>query len=566
MPDSRTLTSKQAMAVAAKLDVEGNPAQAEDIYRRILQQQPAFHPAYHSLALLAYRHDKLKIAAELLESAVTLNGEVAVYHRDRGEICRRIGRLEDAVRHARRAVALDPDNPEGHYNLGLALADREDAAAALASYEQAVSLAPNHGPALNNMGSVLEEKEREADAERAYRQAIAINPNHSEALNNLGSLLSKTGRIEEARSLFERSLAIDPLSVASQHNLSGLRKYSPDDPYMAVLESMAPGAGRMPMPERAQYYFTYGKALDDCGRHDEAFAAFAEGNRLKKPEMPDIEAQGARQVDAIIRQFTPERIAALGGRGIDDRTPVFIVGMPRSGTSLIEQILASHAQVYGAGELKDMHRVIESALGVSKERSFLTALEDLDSIDFAALGTRYVSGLEQRAPDALRVTDKMPANFHYLGFIHLALPNAKVIHSARDPMDSCLSCYTRLFNETMAFAYDQETLGRYYVGYMRMMDHWREVLPDDSILEMPYSDMVDDMEAQTRRMLDFIGLPWDDDCLKFYENDRPVRTASLAQVRKPIYKSSVAGWRRFEKHLGPLYDIVKDYREGLAPQ
>ena len=197
---------------------------------------------------------------------------------------------------------------------------------------------------------------------------------------------------------------------------------------------------------------------------------------------------------------------------------------------------------------------------MSPERPFADLASRLRAEDLDALGADYASRLRERSTDALRITDKMPADFHYLGLIYLALPNAKIIHSARDPMDSCLSCYTRLFNDTMAFTYDLGTLGRYYVRYMRLMQHWRNVLPDDFILEMPYADMVEDVEAQTRRMLDHINLPWDDNCLKFYDNDRPVRTASLAQVRKPIYKSSVAGWTRFEKQLQPLLDIVKDYR------
>lgn len=549
------------MALAGKLDGEGRLAEAEDLYRKVLDRLPDFHPAYHALALLAYRFDKLDVAVDLLESAVALAGDVAVYHRDRGEMCRRLGRLDEAVTEARRATELDPGHPEGHYNLGLALADRDDAKAALASYEQAVSLAPDHGQALNNMGSMLEEADREADAELAYRRAVTINPNHSEALNNLGSLLSKTGRIAEARELFEQSLTVNPTAVASHHNLSSLKKYTVGDPHLAALESMAPSAPSMPMPEKAQYYFTLGKALDDCGRYDEAFAAYAGANRLKKAEIPDPDAQGEAQVEAIIRHLDAERIASLADAGIADPAPVFIVGMPRSGTSLIEQILASHADVHGAGELKDLHQLITEVFEVAPGRSLAVALAEADPESFTSLGERYLAAVRERAPKARRITDKMPANFHYLGIIYLALPGAKIIHSARDPMDSCLSCFTKLFNETMAFAYDLETLGRYYDRYMRLMAHWRSVLPADFILEVPYADVVDDVEAQTRRMLEFLDLPWDDDCLKFYDNDRPVRTASLAQVRNPIYKSSVAGWKRFEKHLGPLNNIVKDHRQ-----
>ena len=560
MPSPQALSPQQAMSAGRKLESDGRLADAEAMYRRIVEQQPAFHPAYHALALLAHKFDKLELAAELLSSAIALAEDVPVYHRDRGEICRRIGRLDDAVREARRAVALNRNEPESHYNLGLALADQEDAAAALVSYQRAVSLNPKHGQALNNMGSVLEAEERETEAEASYRNAISIDPRHTEALNNLGSLLSKDGRIDEARDLFEQSLAVDPAAVTSHYNLSSLKRYRADDPHTAALESLAESADSLPMPERAQYHFTLGKARDDCGRYDEAFAAYSEGNRLKQAEVRDTDVQGERQVEAIISHFSPEFIAQSKGAGCPDEAPIFIVGMPRSGTSLIEQILASHAQVHGAGELKELHNVVGERLGVSPERPFAELASKLRPEDLDALGTEYANRLRERSADAARITDKMPANFHYLGLIYLALPNAKVIHSARDPMDSCLSCYTRLFNDTMAFTYDLGTLGRYYVRYMRMMRHWRDVLPDDFILEMPYEELVEDVEGQTRRMLEHIGLPWDDNCLKFYDNTRPVRTASLAQVRKPIYKSSVGGWKRFEQQLVPLLDIVKDYR------
>ena len=560
MSGPQKLSPQQAMAAARKHETEGRLADAEAIYRSTIEQLPAFHTAYHALALLAHKFEKLDIAADLLESAIAINGDIAVYHRDRGEICRRIGRLDDAVREARRSVALAPDEPEGHYNLGLALADQEDASAALASYEQAVSLNPEHGNALNNMGSMLESDERDADAEKAYRTAISINPRHTEALNNLGSMLSKTGRIDDARAFFEQSLEVDPAAVTSHYNLSALKRYTADDPHVAALESLATTAADLHMPELAQYHFTLGKARDDCARYDEAFVAYAEGNRLQHAELQHNDAVAERQVQAIIDHFHPNFIGEASNAGCPDETPVFIVGMPRSGTSLIEQILASHPQVHGAGELKDLHSVVGDRLGVSPQGSFAELASQMQPSDLQSLGASYVARLRERSADADRITDKMPANFHYLGLIFLALPNAKVIHSARDPMDSCLSCFTHLFNETMGFTYNLEALGRYYVRYARLMQHWQTVLPDDFILEMPYDGVVEDVEAQTRRMLDHLGLPWDDNCLKFYDNDRPVRTASLAQVRKPIYKSSVSGWKRFETQLQPLLDIVKDYR------
>jgi Sulfotransferase family len=327
-----------------------------------------------------------------------------------------------------------------------------------------------------------------------------------------------------------------------------------------VLESLAKTASALPLQERTELMFTLGKVRDDLGRYDAAFAAYAEGNRLKAGTLRFNEARTAQQAADIAKHFTAEVFERCRGAGNPDPTPVFIVGMPRSGTSLTEQILSSHSRVHGAGELKDFHRIVGEMAGLGTGAPFPQFVSTVSPAALTTVGDRYLESIHKLAPTALRITDKMPGNFNYLGLIALALPNAKVIHMIRDPMDSCLSCYTHLFSDTMEFAYDLGTLGRYYIQYTKLMSHWRAVLPEGFILDMRYADLVGDVEAQTRRMLDHIGLSWEDACLSFYENDRPVRTASLAQVRRPIYKSSVAGWKRFEKQLEPLLNIVKDYR------
>jgi hypothetical protein len=216
--------------------------------------------------------------------------------------------------------------------------------------------------------------------------------------------------------------------------------------------------------------------------------------------------------------------------------------------------------VYGAGELKDFHAIVCDLLKVTPETSFVEGMADLPDTAFVEMGRRYLEKLRDRSRDASRITDKMPANFYYLGLIRLALPGAKIIHTARDPMDSCMSCYSRLFNDTMDFSYDLQSLGEYYVRYHRLMQHWQAVLPAESLLTLRYEELVTDIEGHTRAMLKHIGLPWEDDCLEYYNNQRPVRTASLAQVREPVYQTSVGGWQRYHKQLQPLLDIVGDYR------
>ncbi len=534
--------------------------EAEAAYRRAVAADPEFHPAYHGLGLLAFRVGKLELATQLIGSAIALAPSVAIYHRDRGEICRRLGAKDEAEREARRASELAPNDPEAHYNLGLALADQERFADAIASYRRAIELDPRHGRAHNNLGSALEKLEDRAAAADAYRAAIAIDDAHMEAHNNLGSVLGWMGDVDGARRCYERALEIDPNSVSSHFNLSHMKRYESDDTAVPILEGLVKRAASLPETERIQLYFALGKMRDDLGDYARAFEAYATGNRLKAATIRHDEAGADRQLGNIIRTFTTTLIERLGSAGNPDPAPTFIVGMPRSGTSLMEQILASHPMVHGAGELKNLHRIVASTAAAAKKGPYPSFVESAAAEDLAVIGRRYADAVHDLAPDAERIVDKMPANFFYLGLIHLALPNAKIIHMVRDPMDSCLSCFTHLFSDTMEFTYDLATLGHYYVRYMKLMAHWRAVLPGSTVLDVRYADLVADVEGETRRVLDHMGLPWDDACLTFHDTERPVRTASLAQVRQPIYQSSVGGWRRFEKQLAPLMAIVEDYR------
>ncbi|HSH97378.1 MAG TPA: sulfotransferase [Methyloradius sp.] len=522
---------------------------------------PQFHPAYHTLGLIAYEVGKLPLAVELIQHAITLNPNVGLYYRNMGEMCRRLGWLDKAVAAGKRASELNPNDLDAHYNLGLALSDQSTWEASISAYRRALTLNPNHGLSWNNLGAALEKQGDLAQAEVAYARAVSINPQHHEAQNNLGALYSAQGRLEDACRCFEAAIKAEPNFTEAHFNLSSLKTYSEDDPHLVYLERNLGNIANMPAMAKIRYWFTLGKAREDVGHYDEAFAAYEQGNRLQHSLQTSDEARADTMLGQLKTVFSREFFAERTNVKGSEQSPIFIVGMPRSGTTLLEQILSSHPAVHGAGELINLHDVVMLAdrVGVGEQR-FPDFVTNIKAQDFAEMGAAYAKQIWELAPEADYITDKMPANFFYLGMIHLMLPNAKIIHAMRDPMDSCFSCYSRLFNDTMEFAYDQGTLGRYYVRYMDLMQHWHAVLPEGRILDLHYEELVADTEGQARRILDFVGLPWDKNCLNFHQNKRHVKTASVAQVRKPIYKTSVARWQRFSAHLQPLLEIVKDYR------
>ena len=537
--------------------------QQEQALRKRVEAFPTDHQAWHALGLLCFDDGRAEQAVHCLRQAIQASPTIALYHRNLGEILRRLGQVGPAIRSGSRACELDPSDVDAHYNLGLAHTDARDYPRAAAAYRSALALNDSHNLSWNNLGSALEQMGDKAGALSAYERAIAIHASHAEAQNNAGAIYTEQGRLDEASRAFEAAIHARPTFVEAHYNLSSLKKYTADDPHLNALKSLYAQRAQFPMDVRIRYAFALAKAYDDIGEDDLAFEAYEEGNRLQHVLMPMQEDRADALIEAIESTFTREFFEQRRAwQGVADpaRVPVFIVGMPRSGTTLLEQILCSHPQVHGAGELVDLSDVITQVTRASQSQSFAAQAVHLSEADVRAIGEQYLSRVWKLSPDSVYITDKMPANFFYLGLIHLALPHARIIHAMRDPMDSCFSCFTKLFNDTMEFAYDQGTLGRYYVRYIRLMQHWHKVLAEGTILDLPYEKLIEDTEGQARRVLEFVGLPWDDACLSFYENDRLVRTASVAQVRQPIYKTSVARWRRFGKHLTPLLSIVKDYR------
>jgi tetratricopeptide (TPR) repeat protein len=549
-------------------DGAGRWAEAEQAYRSLLALRADFHPAWHALGILAVNLDRLAIAAGLIEQALSIDESQGLYWRNLGEVRRRLGRLPGAVEAAGMATRLLPDDPQAWYNLGLARAEAGQPSDAEQAYRQALSLAPTYGPAWNNLGSLLQQRGGPGDltaARAAYERAVALHPEHAEAQNNLGALHAEQGRLAPARACFEAAIEARGDFVEAHYNYSSLHTYPADDPHLSLLQNLYATREQLPVAQRLRYCFALGKAWDDAGDVDRAFAAYAEGNRLQHGLLGYDEAREAALAQRVMAVFDSDFMARRRDwQGARDpaRTPIFIVGMPRSGTTLIEQILCTHPAVHGAGELPLLSQAI--AAGVEAGPPYPEGIHYLDEAGLRAMGERYLREVWQLAPDSRFISDKMPANFFYLGLIHLALPEARIIHALRDPMDACFSCYARLFNETMAFAYDQHTLGRYYTRYRQLMQHWHQVLPAGTVLDLSYEALVADPEGQARRLLAFVGLPWDPACLDFHGNARSVKTASVAQVRRPIYRTSVARWLAFAEHLSPLYEQVAGWRDTTA--
>jgi tetratricopeptide (TPR) repeat protein len=548
---------QQGVAAAGR----GASDEAIACMRKAAALRPDLAAAQANLGLLLVAVSRHAEAEVPLRAALSLMPRDAALRNALGVVQEALRRLDDAEKSYRAALELDPRLAEAHANLGNCLRRLGHLQQAEAHFVRAIELRPDFSVAHYNLGVLLQEREENDRAIDRYRQALVHRPDYLEALNNLGSCLRNQGFVDEAKAAFERVLQLQPLQIEAHCNLAQFKTYRADDPHVGQLLSQQHRVSSLPADGRARYWFTVGKMLEDAGRHDESFGAYAEGNRTKKAVTHWDEAAHRALQRRIVDTFTRDRLAAHAvPPAADGPTPVFIVGMPRSGTSLLEQVLATLPTVHGAGELTWLPETLQVD-DVQGPAGFPQGLAGCSTDEYLQLGRRYVERIRALAPDATHVVDKLPDNFQHLGLIHLMFPGARIIHSMRDPMDSCFSCFSRLFiGDNLAYTYDLEATGRYWVGYHELMRHWHAALPAGRILDVSYETMVSDFENQARRLVEYLGLPWDARCLGFHENRRIVRTASVAQVRKPIYRTSVARWKHYERHLGALLAIVRDYR------
>lgn len=551
-------TLQQGLAAHSR----GDLPTAERLYRRHLGAQPNDFDALHMLGVACAQLRKFPEAERLMRRALEIRPDSAEAHGNLGRLLVELERPRDAVASLSRTVALRPQDAEAHYNLGIALRRLRQPAQAVASFEAALRLRPDHALALFNYADTLCELDRHADALAYLDRLERLRPNDPATLTLKGRAYQETGALDQARDLFARAVACPPVLPAAWFDLASAGTLSPDQ--LARLEALA-AESRQPVEDRAVLLFALGKAYEDLGRYDEAFPCFLHGNRLKRSLSAYDEASMKARVARLKRGFSRDLLELRAGQGSMSDLPIFIVGYPRSGTTLVEQIVASHPDVHGAGE-RDFMGEIASALHAPGNTAiaFPECLPLLPPETLRRAGDAYVARLRALAPAATRITDKFPLNYYFLGLIRLILPRSRILHVRRDPMDSCLSCFATHFSANLAFTYDLAELGRNYRLYLDMMELWRRVLPEGSMLEVDYEAVVGDLEGQARRIIDHCGLPWDERCLAFHRTHRSVRTASIVQVRQPIYRSSLARWRRYEKHLGPLIEALGPAAPGAA--
>jgi tetratricopeptide (TPR) repeat protein len=572
---------------AIALHQRGQMVEAERIYRNILKASRNHFDAQHLLGILKHEQGRNSEALGLIGAALKEKPNEAAALANYGVVCNALKRFDEALACCDKAIALKPDFEAAFNNRGLALYQLKRFDEALASYDKAVALKPDFAEAFCNRGLALYQLKRFDEALASFDKAVALKPDFAEAFCNRGFVLGKLKRFDEALASYDKALAIKPdfvealndraiemlvlgrLAEAQRdieraiqlaprnpryyYTLGQITRYVAADPRVAAMEELVHDATSLAIDDRINLHFALAKAYEDLGRPERAFSQLLAGNALKRSQITYEETITVRMHSQIQETFTPELLQTFQNVGEPSRVPIFIVGMPRSGTTLIEQILASHPDVFGGGELDFLSKVVadiqpsDNNLEVSRE-----LVSSIPSEQFRQIGESYLAKIKRLAPAAARVVDKMPANYLNVGLIHLALPNAPIIHVVRDPVDTCISCFSQLFTGELNYTYDLAELGRYYGHYQALMAHWHQVLPLGRILDVRYEEVVANLEGMARRIVAHCGLEWDAHCLAFHQTKRPIRTASVTQVRRPIYKSSMGHRFKYETFLAPL--------------
>ncbi|MBI5005776.1 MAG: tetratricopeptide repeat protein [Nitrosomonadales bacterium] len=530
---------------------------ALDCYRKAAAANPNYLEPLNNLGALLLEEDRIPEAVAALEKALSLNPNYAEAICNMGGVHLAQEEHEAALARFRRALELRPAYLEAQMGLAKTLQASESLEEAEKAAQRALQIDDSNPKAHALMGSIHTEASRPEQAEAEYLRALQIDPGCDEALLGLGQLCVENGDVERAEGLFQKALALKPDNTAARIQLIQAKKVAADDEHFAALLELQKDAENHSDNRKMSLHFALGKCYDDTKEYDKAFPHYLAGCKLKRARFNYDPEATAHQFTELAEVFSKENIDRLRGSGDPSTMPIFVLGMPRSGTTLTEQIIASHPDVYGAGELPDLLRIAHRKTD-PKTTTFPDNLRYLDQSILSAWGKEYIAAVQARAPGSQRITDKMPANFFAVPLIHLMLPNAKIVHVNRNAVDTCLSCFTRLFHRKQEHTYDLAELGRYYADYARLMDHWRKVLPAGAFLDIQYEDIVADQEDQARRLLEFCGLEWNDACLDFHKTKRQVRTASVTQVRQPIYTTSIERWRKYEKFLGPLLDELGD--------
>jgi tetratricopeptide (TPR) repeat protein len=508
------------------------PREAEHALKKAISQDPAYIDAHNNLAALFFSLEEDVEALRILSEALKLNGRHPATLILTARIQLRRANYPAAEQACRMVIADDPNNAE----------------------------------ALTVLGHILHETDRYDEAIVVLEEAIKKNPDFAEGRSFYGVALKSVGRLDEARQEILSAITLNDAMYGSYANLSDLVDFAKEPELWGRIQGIMEAAPNKETDQMLPLHFAYAKGLEDMGEHPRALDHYIIGGRLKRAKLRYVEEETFAFFDSIKKAFPAEVFANRRYKGHPTNRPVFIIGMPRSGSTLVEQILSSHPDVFGAGEVKYLSR----ALAVVRDRfptlpRYPDMFEKLGSSELDIIAKSYLESLFAGTEKAPRVTDKLLTNYFFVGLIHILFPNARIINTRRDAVDTCLSAFTKLFKDDMPHSYDLVELGRYYRQYEALMDHWQKVLPEGVMTTVVYEDVVADTDKAARGLIEFLGLPWNDACLEFHKSDRPVKTASVAQVRKPIYNSAVERWRKYGPGLQPLIDALELDRKAVAP-
>ncbi len=514
-------------------------------YERAIALAPEFAMSHDNVGLAMKALGRPEEALPHFERALSIAPDYPGAHNNLGNTLRDLGRMDEAIDHYRRAIALDPRFAEAHNNLGTALKACGDFDGASAEYREALALRPDFAMAHNNLGLLYDETARPHDAMACYERAIAIDPDYADARNNLGNVLFQLGRPDAAATEYRAAIAIRPSFAEAYRHLTNVR--AEPETAAAIREQLE--RADLSSEDTMHFHYALARIAEHQREFAKAFRHYQAANGIRRRAVDYDPDEHARLIDRLIETFSPALRETARDWGSDSEVPVFIVGMPRSGTTLVEQIVASHPRVHGAGELPALANFETELAGYPESIRYRGAAL---AADWSA---RYLAVLHGRADSAARITDKAPSNFLRIGLIRLLFPKARIVHCRRNPLDTCLSNYLNYFVVGNEFSYDLEELGHYYRNYERLMTHWRETF-NAGFLEVDYQDLVRDQETTSRRLIEYLGLEWDPACLDFHQNRRAVKTASSMQVREPIYSRSIDRWRHYEEELSPLISVL----------
>ncbi|MDH5572144.1 MAG: sulfotransferase [Gammaproteobacteria bacterium] len=567
---------------------EGNLNKAEDLCARVLDKDPDNTDACHLSGIIANQTGRNALAIRLLQKVIQNSPNFAEAYYNLANALRDSNQFYEAINNYKKAVSLKPDYAEAFNNIGLTYQQIMQPEIAIPFHKQALSINPNQIVAYLNLAHALNETGNQYEAIRTYQQALAIDPTYADvyynlanihsdtgnideaiscyknaikhkpdliaAYNNMGHLLKDFGHLNEAIHAYKQAICFDPQSTESFRALSRIKIFSTVDDDIKTMEKLYSSAA-LPARKKIHLAFALGKAFEDLKEYDKAFNYFLEGNYLNRLSYAYSITNEQKFFERVKQVFSADFFSSHKDTGNPDTTPIFIVGMPRSGSTLVEQILASHPNVHGAGEQHYLISAIDDICSSISTKEFPRNIARLDPDQFSRMGSLYLYKTPQLSNTAKYITDKLPENFFRIGLIKAILPNARIIHCVRDPMDTCCSIFKNYFNDMNGYAYDLEETGHYYNLYRDLMNYWHSLLPD-FIYDIHYEDLVTDQKVQSQKLLEFCNLEWDENCLAFYNTQRRVSTASAVQVRKPVYADSIQSWKHYQPHLDILKKIL----------